>query len=173
MSAFYILGINRERCSFSAPFCFSDIPFNQISVNTEVLLTEIEEELSKQDAIPSWTVLSDRLLEVILENPFDMHFVDRDEDGWTDDACDKLFEEINNLGIYGVVTVGEDDALVTVYAGAMCSINWSGHPLYGQPCLEFSFDEPQQASLEDKIQSAEKQRSDEDMIKSENFEINK
>ena len=116
-------------------FCFSDIPFEQALTNCEGLIAEIQEQLAERDEMPSWKALSYRAIEAVLENPFDMHFIERGDDFWTSDVCDELFEVINNLGLYGVITVGEDDALVTFYAGAMGSINWSGHPIYCEPCL--------------------------------------
>lgn len=154
------------RLGDTVSFCFSDIPFSEALFEPDRLIAEMVEQSLSRTEIPCWASLSNRLLEVVLENPFDMHFVEYDDDGWTKDICDKLFEEINNLDLYGSVTVGEDDALVTVYAGAMGSIDWKGHPFYGKPCLEHILDVQfekafieNRDSLEGKIQTANAQKN--------------
>jgi hypothetical protein len=63
------------------------------------------------------------------------------------------------MGLDGAVRAGEDSCYITVYAGAMGSVNWANHPKYGRPCLDHVLDETkkenQKAVLNEQIRSAE------------------
>lgn len=67
--------------------------------------------------------------------------------------AEDIWVESSSKGMDSVVTVGDNDCLITVYAGAMGSVNWSNHPVYGKPCLEQMVTD-KKLSLSDQIQSA-------------------
>ena len=123
---------SQERISFA----FSQVPVDKVAENPAVLAEDLRVQLDENQKMPLWSLLSDNLLAVVTENPFDMHFVEYDDEGWCEEDVDALFAEICVRGLLGAVTCGEDGALVTVYAGAMGSIDWTGHPVYGKPCFE-------------------------------------
>lgn len=123
---------SQERISFA----FSQVTVDKVAEDPAALVEDLRAQLDKNEKMPLWSLLSDNLLAVVTENPFDMHFVEYDDEGWCEEDVDALFAEICARGLLGVVTCGEDGALVTVYAGAMGSINWTGHPVYGKPCFE-------------------------------------
>lgn len=91
---------------------------------------------------PLWSDLSEELRNEILEIPFDMHFVEKNDDEWNKEKADKLYAEAVKHSLDGVITRGEDDSYLTIYAGAMGQINWKGHYEYGMPCLENAIVDP-------------------------------
>lgn len=117
-------------------FAFSQLAIDKVAENPAVLAEDLRVQLDENQKMPLWSLLSDNLLAVVTENPFDMHFVENDDDGWCEEEVDALFAEVCSRGLLGAVTCGEDGALVTVYAGAMGSVDWTGHPVYGIPCFE-------------------------------------
>lgn len=145
-------------------FCFTELTVQNILANPNQLLMELREyETGAEDRVrPLWSDLSEGLLEAVLYNPFDMHFVEYenfDADVNTLKLEAAFFDEVNKLGIYGAITCGEDDALLTVYAGAMGAINWKGHEGYGTPCFSVELGEKErsllnQDSLDEKIYKA-------------------
>lgn len=91
---------------------------------------------------PLWSDLSEELRAEILESPFDMHFIEKDDEDWTEEKADRIYAEAIKHSLEGVITRGEDDAYLTIYAGAMGCINWNGHYEYGMPCLEDAIVDP-------------------------------
>lgn len=115
-------------------FAFSNFSPEEIKNAPYIMQNELQEKNKRVGEQPHWASLSPKLLEAVLANPFDMHFVEYDADGWSDKAADDVWEEAckYDLGI----TRGEDDCFLTVYAGTMGDIDWRGHPEFGKPYLE-------------------------------------
>lgn len=130
-------------------FAFSQLAIDKVAENPASLVEDLRVQLDENQKMPLWSLLSDNLLAVVTENPFDMHFVEYDDEGWCEEDVDALFAEICVRGLLGAVTCGEDGALVTVYAGAMGSIDWTGHPVYGKPCFEKTIDGAKKLQLVD------------------------
>ena len=102
---------------------------------TDVSEEKIEKYIGQEIDVPvkklvPWHDLSERLLDIITVNSFDMHFVEKDDEEWTEELADEVYEEVCKFGLEAI-TRGEDDAYLTVYAGAMCEINWFGHNVFG------------------------------------------
>lgn len=115
-------------------FAFSKFTTEEIKSSPSVVLAELWSENNRPGERPLWSALSPKLLDAVLENPFDMHFVEYDDEGWSEKSADEVWDEASKyeLGI----TRGEDNCLLTIYAGTMCDIDWNGHPLYGEPCFD-------------------------------------
>lgn len=98
----------------------------------ESVKEEIAENLLQNAPLPLWSVLSKELLDEIVESSFDMHFIEKDSENWTQATADAILYEAETFGLSDVVTAGED-CYITIYAAAMCSVNWFGHATYGKP----------------------------------------
>lgn len=103
---------------------------------TDVPEEKIEKYIGQEIDVPVkelvlWSDLSEILLDIITTNCFDMHFVEKDDEEWTEELADKVYEEVCKFGLK-TITRGEDDAYLTVYAGTMCEINWFGHRFFGK-----------------------------------------
>lgn len=115
-------------------FMFSDVmPPDRFELNQE-FKEFIISNLPDRGSFPSWMQLSNNLLEEIIESSFDMRFIEHDIDNWNQEQADMILDDAFKNGLSDVVTEGED-CYLTIYAGAMCGINWAGHPQYGKPCL--------------------------------------
>lgn len=141
-------------------FAFSAVPTEEAMKDPQKVIEEIQTERAGKPGLPSWADLSKPLLGIILENPFDMHFEEYDDEGSSKDLEETYWDEVCRLGIDDTVRCGEDDALVTVYAGAMGSIDWSGHELWGKPFFEHRFENNTlvtggKPSLNDQIKAAQ------------------
>ena len=115
-------------------FAFSNLSTEEIKGSPSKVIAELEEGNKRIGEQPHWSALSPKLLEVVLANSFDMYFVEYEDEGWSEEIADEVFDEAckYELGI----TRGEDDCLLTVYAGTMGDINWHGHPEFGEPYLD-------------------------------------
>ena len=100
-------------------FAFSQIPLKDALHVSEKLLAEIQEYRNNLTGQPLWSDLSQNLQDVILEEPFDMYFVENDSEGWSEELSEVLWDEVQVMNLDSVVRCGEDGALVTVYAAAM------------------------------------------------------
>lgn len=90
----------------------------------------------------SWKSLSPALLCLILDYPFNMNFIEEgDSEIWTQEVAYRIDNEVSKLNFTETIVCGEGEEMLTVYAGAMCDVDWTGHPQYGQPCLEFEVKE--------------------------------
>lgn len=116
-------------------FVFSSLTVEEILARPEAVSAEIEQKKGTQP-LPLWSDLSDRMLELITDSSFDMFFIDNDDENWTEEMADAIWDESISHGLNSVVTAGEDGGLITVYAGAIGSVNWAGHPVLGSPCFE-------------------------------------
>lgn len=138
-------------------FAFTSLDANTVLSQPDLALAEIVNDRNLLFA-PSWSELSAEMLSLIRESGFDMYFVEFGDHEWTEDMADKIWEESVAHGLNSVVTAGEDGALITVYAGAMGSVNWNNHPQYGKPCLEHVVEDLKhrpKKTLGDKIQDAQ------------------
>lgn len=133
-------------------FAFSSVGVHEAISRPELVLAEIIRNKSSSEP-PAWTELSESMLDLIVDSGFDMHFIEYDDDFWTETKANKIWDESVDKGLDGVVRTGEDGCLITVYAGAMGSVNWANHSMYGKPCLENVFASEQQ-SLDKHIQEA-------------------
>lgn len=138
-------------------FFFSNVSLQDAKTSPEKVVVNLAEMVSTPK--PLWNSLSQRLLDTVLENPFDMYFVEYDDEDWTDEMEDVLWTEVKEKDIGGV-RCGEDGARVTVYAGAMGDIDWTGHPEYGNPCFAYLWENNSlipriKLSLASQIQSAQ------------------
>lgn len=86
--------------------------------------------LREQHDYPLWTDIPEKLLAEIVKVPFDMHFIEYDDEDYTEELANELLLEAENHGLSNVVTQ-EDDCYLTIFAGAMCNVNWIGHEKYG------------------------------------------
>ena len=84
--------------------------------------------------MPLWSDLSKKLLDEIVESSFDMRFIEKDSEDWTQATANAILFEAENLGLSDVITEGED-CYITIFAAAMCCVNWFEHSTYGKPCL--------------------------------------
>lgn len=116
-------------------FAFSTIPLQKAMEQPELVLNEILNNNNISKA-PAWTELSKSMLDLITDSLFDMSFIEKDDEDWTKEMADQIWDESVSKGLASVVRTLEDDCFVTVYAGAMNSVNWAGHPEFGKPCLE-------------------------------------
>lgn len=124
----YSLGENHV----SFAFCDVDVSGNDYDLN--VIKEEIFAQIEENEKQPLWSDLSETLVKEILDSPFDMHFVEYDDEDWSEEKAEQVWKEADEHSI--AVTCGEDGCYLTFYAGAMSCINWNGHPYYGTPCLE-------------------------------------
>lgn len=150
-------------------FAFSDMEEKDVLANPEWAAKDVEINLAmdNQTGWIKWSDLSDNYIDAITRNPFEMCFIEHDDDKWTEEMSDTLWDEIDRLGGSNTIECGGEDCLVTVYAGAMGDINWNGHEYYGKPCFEHVVEK--KTSLAEKIQSAaEKQESLKDVSDKQN-----
>lgn len=141
-------------------FSFSNIAEYKAILEPELVIQDLQKTLNQARPMPTWSMLSKDLIGLVLENPFDMHFVEYGDNGWPNEMEDILWDEVCKLGINGGITCGEDDALATVYPGAMGYIDWTNHPQYGKPCFEHKFEnnvfiDEVKPSLNHQIESAQ------------------
>lgn len=115
-------------------FAFSNLSTKEIKSAPSKAIAVLKDGNKRIGEQPLWSTLSTKLLEAVLVNSFDMHFVEYEDEGWSEKIADEVFDEAckYDLGI----TRGEDDCLLTVYAGVMGDIDWRGHPEFGVPYLE-------------------------------------
>lgn len=109
-------------------FCLSDMDLEEIKSNPESFFAQVEE-----NKLPLWSELSKNMQYLITLSTFDMSFLEFDDCYWID--VDDIWSEACEKGLDNVVRIFEDDCRITVYCGAMCCVNWAGHPVYGKPCL--------------------------------------
>lgn len=100
----------------------------------ESVKEEIIENLLQNAPMPLWSDLSKKLLDEIVESSFDMRFIEKDSEDWTQATANAILFEAENLGLSDVITEGED-CYITIFAAAMCCVNWFEHSTYGKPCL--------------------------------------
>ena len=135
-------------------FIFSDILVNEILSDKNKLIDELKIKAERFQKLPLWSDLSDTLRDLILENPFDMSFVELDYADWNEEKAAEIFAESCRHNLLGVVNRDTNDCYLTVYTGAMGDVNWIGHPEYGKACLEKIIDTSQKSKLDNVIQSA-------------------
>ncbi|MBQ8248103.1 MAG: hypothetical protein IJZ42_13325 [Lachnospiraceae bacterium] len=119
-------------------FAFSDMEPQDVLNNPGWAAKDIEIHmaLDKKTEWIKWSDVSENYINAVTRYPFEMCFIENNDDEWSEAMSDALWDEICNLGASDTITCGEDGCLVTVYAGAMGDINWNGHSVYGKPCLE-------------------------------------
>lgn len=142
-------------------FAFSNADVQEAKVRTEVVLAEIIQKTAALK-MPLWSDLSETMLELIKDSAFDMHFVEFEDEDWTKEKADTLWEESVSKGLDSVVRTMEDQCFVTVYAGAIGSVNWLDHPEYSKPCLKEVLAAPgiqKKTALSEQIQNAESKAS--------------
>lgn len=139
-------------------FAFSDMEEKDVLANPGWAAKDVEINLAldKKEEWIKWSDLSDNYINAITTNPFEMCFIENDDDKWTEEMSDELWDEIVGLGGSNTVECGTNDCLVTVFAGAMGDINWAGHEHYGKPCFEHVVEKH---SLDEIIQSASSRSS--------------
>lgn len=126
--------VQYSRGNGSVYFAFSNLLPNDVLFRPTLFLSELN-ELNESDKLPLWSDLSPKMLDLVMESSFDMLFIEHDDDSWSEDLAEEIWDESLAKGLDSVVTLG-DDCYLTVYAGAICSVNWNGHPVLGKPCLE-------------------------------------
>lgn len=115
-------------------FSFCDIDVSRKGYDLEQIKEDVLERLNGKFEKPLWSDLSEILRNEIIESQFDMRFIEFDDEDWTEKKAEQVWEEADEHSI--AVTCGEDGCYLTIYAGAMGDVNWSGHPEYGVPCLD-------------------------------------
>lgn len=142
-------------------FAFSDIPIEEILSDESKVSVQLYEKAEGFEMLPEWNQLSEKLRELLLQNPFDMTFIEYDFKEWNDQIADAVYDDAKQHHLHDVVQRDVDDCYLTVYAGAMGEVNWNGHEEYGKPCLEHRSkssiclnQENAKESLTDKIQTA-------------------
>ena len=100
----------------------------------ESVKEEIIANLLQTGWVPLWSDLSKKLLDEIVESSFDMRFIEKDDEDWTQATANAILYEADNMNLSDVVTEGED-CYITIYAAAMCCVNWAGHSVFGVPYL--------------------------------------
>lgn len=77
------------------------------------------------EGFPLWSDLSQDLIEIIKDSGLDMKFIEFDDEDWNDEKAEKVLSEASKYpSLQNVICAGEDDAYITVYAAAICSVNW-------------------------------------------------
>jgi 1,4-dihydroxy-2-naphthoyl-CoA synthase len=122
----------------SFTFCDVDVRNGVTPEKVEEVVKWLETNHSTNIPSISWKSLSPALVYLILDNPFDMNFIkEGDSEIWTQDVAYKLDDEVSKLNLTDVIICGEGEEMLTVYAGAMSVVDWTGHPQYGVPFLEY------------------------------------
>lgn len=128
----------QHNSTISFTFCPIDIRDGVTSEKVEEIVRWLENNHSTNIPSVSWKDLSPALLYLILDYPFNMNFIEEgDSEIWTQEVAYRIDDEVSKLNLADVIICGEGEEMLTVYAGAMCDVNWTGHPVYGQPCLEY------------------------------------
>lgn len=80
------------------------------------------------DGFPLWSDLSNELYAIISDSCFNMKFIEFDDKECDEKKAEKIVTEASKYpSLQNAVTYGTDaDAFVTVYAGALCSVNLFG-----------------------------------------------
>ena len=107
---------------------------NSLGENFENAKKDIAEHFLEDAPLPLWSDLSRKLLDEIVESSFDMRFIEKDDEDWTQATANAILYEADNMNLSDVVTEGED-CYITIYAAAMCCVNWAGHSVFGVPYL--------------------------------------
>lgn len=127
----------QHNSSISFAFCPIFISDGITSEKEEKVVKWLEDNHSTNIPSTSWKDLSPALLCLIMDYPFNMNFIEEgDSEIWTQDVAYKIDDEVSKLNLTDVIVCGEGEEMLTVYAGAMCDVDWAGHPEYGLPCLE-------------------------------------
>lgn len=113
-------------------FMFSNA--SKVDKCIESVKEEIITNLLQTGWVPLWSDLSKKLLDEIVESSFDMRFIEKDSEDWNQATANAILFEAENLGLSDVITEGED-CYITIFAAAMCCVNWFEHSTYGKPCL--------------------------------------
>lgn len=107
---------------------------NSLGENFENAKKDIAEHFLEDAPLPLWSDLSRKLLDEIVESSFDMRFIEKDDEDWSQTKANAILYEADNMNLSDVVTEGED-CYITIYAAAMCCVNWAGHSVFGVPYL--------------------------------------
>lgn len=110
------------------------LSWKSLGENFEHVKKDIAEHFLEAAPMPLWSNLSKKLLDEIVESSFDMRFIEKDSENWTQATADAILYEAETFGLSDVVTAGED-CYITIYAAAMCCVNWAGHSVFGVPYL--------------------------------------
>lgn len=114
-------------------FMFSE--YSRVDKYSESVKEEIIGNFLQNASMPLWSDLSKKLLDEIVESSFDMHFIEKDSEDWNQATANAILFEAENLGLSDVITEGED-CYITIFAAAMCCVNWFEHSTYGKPRLD-------------------------------------
>lgn len=108
---------------------------SRVDKRIESVKKEIIGNFLQNASMPLWSNLSPMLLEEIIESSFDMRFIEKGNESWGSMMADAVLFEVASKRLSDVVTEG-NDCYLTIYASAMCRVNWFGHSTYGVPCLD-------------------------------------
>ena len=114
-------------------YIFSEQPHDEYE--EESILSEIISHIEENKGIgsyPKWSDLSPTLLYLVEDSCWDMKFVDYDNEDWNETKANEILVEAGQYtSLDNVIEPGDaDGAYITVFADAMNSVNWYGHP-YG------------------------------------------
>lgn len=76
------------------------------------------------ESYPSWSELSEVLRELIMDSAFDMKFVEYDEEEWSEEKAQEILDEAGRWRSFENVIEQGEDCYITIYASAMCCVNW-------------------------------------------------
>lgn len=128
--------------TISFAFCDIDIRDGVTPEKMEEIVKWLENNHSTNIPSTSWKDLSPALLYLIMDYPFNMNFIEEgDSEIWTQEVAYRIDDEVSKLNLTEVIVCGEGEEMLTVYADAMGDVDWTGHPTYGKPYLEFEVEE--------------------------------
>lgn len=121
-------------------FMFTPAEVTGKTLDTSMALAHIS-QFSDEDKV-LWSNVSEELLALIQESDHDMLFIELDNEDWNEECSKRILEEASKHGL-GLFFEGYNpkDSYLTVYAGTMGAIDWSGHEVYGTPCLMYREEE--------------------------------
>ena len=108
-------------------YIFSNQQYNDYS--EEIIKQEILDFIKLSHGIesyPLWSELSEVLRELIMDSSFDMRFVEYDEEEWSEEKAQEILNEAGKWRSFENVIEQGEDCYITIFASAMCCVNWYG-----------------------------------------------
>lgn len=101
-----------------------------IDHDDNIIKQEIMDQISENggiNAYPLWSDMSDTLWELIADSEFDMRFAEYDDEEWNGERAEKIIKEAAKWQSLNKVVEYGEDSYITIFAGAMCCVNWYGY----------------------------------------------